>query len=46
MCSLWSVTFFDTVCLAIVISNKWTRNQKNIFRIYTCVYETTQPSQI
>jgi len=46
MRSLWRVTSFDTVCMAIAISNRGTRNQKNIFRIYTCVYETTQASQI
>ena len=34
------MTTFDTVCLAIGISNKWTRNQKSTFRIYTSVYET------
>jgi len=44
--SLWRVTSFDTICMAIAISNKWTWIQKNIFRIYTRAYETTQPSQI
>jgi hypothetical protein len=40
------VTTFDAVCLAIVISNTWTRNQKNTVGIYICVYKTTQPSKI